>query len=224
MQPWNSRYVSIELITFLFGLQNLRLANVPLKLNSSGPFQTGTKLNFTSAALNGTIPAQVCLSPLVCCTTTYIYTTPHQNLTCQFLAGGLPTAIPQPLSNCSVPANMTGPLYVFVTNTSQPLANNIRDAATGTIVAGPAMIFVDNQKDALAMAARPGVNSTVTANGTSTTKGTSTTSASFAAPTTIILTSATPSPSTVMSSWTVLTTTISPSQASAIIASSGMPA
>jgi hypothetical protein len=149
----------------------------------------------------------------------------RQNLTCQFLAGGLPATISQPFTECSVPPNITGPMYVFVTNSSQPLANSIRDAATGTIVAGPAMIFIDNQQDALAMAARPGLNSTTTTNGSTTTSGSTTTTGSFAAPTTITLSPPTPSPSTVSSSSqsrTVVTTTISPSQASAILAS--MPA
>ncbi|OAX40139.1 hypothetical protein K503DRAFT_738115 [Rhizopogon vinicolor AM-OR11-026] len=185
-------------------------ANVPLQLNSSGPVLAGTELNFTSTALNGTLSST--------------------NLSCQFLAGGLSAAIVQPLCECSVPQNVTGPLYVFVTNSSQPLANNIRDAATGTIVAGPTLIFIDYQQDALAMAARPGLNSTVTTNGTSTT------TASFAAPTTITLASATPSPSAVSATPSlstvsatlspstvpaqgIVTTTISPSQASAILAS-----
>lgn len=144
----------------------------------------------------------------------------RQNLYCQFLAGGLPTAISQPLSMCSVPQNITGPLYVFVTKDSQPLMNNIRDAATGTIVAGPTLIFIDNQPNALAMAARPGLKSTVAV------AGSPTTTSSFAAPTITLTTSSpsissTPSSSVashVTSSWTV-TTTISPSQASAIIAS-----
>lgn len=190
-------------------------ANVPLKLNTSGPIQAGTKLNFTSAALNGTIPVE--------------------QLSCQFLAGGLPVAVSQPLSNCSVPANITGSMLVFVTNTSQPLANNIRDAATGTIVAGPTMIFIDNQQDALAIAARPGLNSTVATNGTSQTT-------SFAAPTTVTLTPATPSivasvtvtssvistsqaatPTTVTNGWTAVTKTISPSEASGILASAVTP-
>lgn len=185
-------------------------ANVPLKLNSTGPVQAGTKLNFTSTALNGTIPVE--------------------QLSCQFLAGGLSAAISQPLSNCSVPANITGSMLVFVTNSSQPLANNIRDAATGTIVAGPTMLFVDNQQDALALAARPGLNSTVVNNGT--TNATT----SFAAPTTVTLTPATPStvsssavvtstvlsttaPTTATNSWTAVTRTISPSEASGILAS-----
>lgn len=189
-------------------------ANVPLQLNNSGPVQAGTKLNFTSAsaAQNGTIPVE--------------------NLFCQFLAGGLPVAISQPLSNCSVPANVTGSMLVFVTNSSQPLANNIRDAATGTIVAGPTMIFIDNQQDALAIAARPGLNSTVT------TSGTSSATTSFAAPTTVTLTPATPStvasgdvtstvtstsqtmaPTTVTNNWTAVTRTISPSEVSSILAS-----
>lgn len=187
-------------------------ANVPLRVNSSGPIQVGTKLNFTSAALNGTIPVE--------------------KLSCQFLAGGLPVAISQPLSNCSVPANVTGSMLVFVTNSSQPLANNIRDAATGTIVAGPTMIFIDDQQDALAVAARPGLNSTVTASGTSNV------TTSFAAPTTMSLTpitsstimsgtvtpvvtptSQTMAPSIFTSGWTAVTKTISPSEASNIHAS-----
>lgn len=185
-------------------------ANVPLKVNNSGPIQAGTKLTFTSAALNGTV----------------------ENLSCQFLSGGLPVAISQPLSNCSVPANVTGPMLVFVTNSSQPLANNIRDAAIGTIVAGPTMIFIDNQQDALAIAARPGLNSTVT------TSSTSHATTSFAAPTTVTLTPATPSTvtrgtvtssvtstsratasTTVTNDWTAVTRTISPSEVSSILAS-----
>ncbi|KAG1753171.1 ferritin-like domain-containing protein [Suillus lakei] len=171
-------------------------ANVPLKLNTSGLIQAGTKLNFTSAALNGTIPVE--------------------QLSCQFLAGGLPVAVSQPLSNCSVPANITGSMLVFVTNTSQPLANNIRDAATG-------------------YHPRPGLNSTVATNGTSQTT-------SFAAPTTVTLTPATPStvasvtvtssvistsqaatPTTVTNGWTAVTKTISPSEASGILASAVTP-
>lgn len=187
-------------------------ANVPLQVNGSGPIQAGAKLNFTSAALNGTIPIET--------------------LSCQFLAGGLPVAISQPLSDCSVPANVTGSMLIFVTNSSQPLANDIRDAATGTIVAGPTMIFIDNQPDALATAARPGLNSTGISSGTPNA------TTSFAAPTTVTLTPAAPStvvsatvtstvtsasqtmaPTTVSNSWTAVTTTISPSEASSILAS-----
>ncbi|KAG2119164.1 ferritin-like domain-containing protein [Suillus discolor] len=212
-------------------------ANVPLRVNNSGSIQAGTKLTFTSAAFNGTIPVE--------------------KLSCQFLAGGFPVAISQPLSNCSVPANVTGPLLVFVTNSSQPLANNIRDAATSTIVAGPTLIFIDNQQDALAIAARPGLNSTVahpitssttitltpvtssramSSTVTSTVKSTLTPATSSRAMSstvtlTMASTSATPSraisvtstvtivPTTVSTDWTAVTKTISPSEASGILAS-----
>ncbi|KAG1902894.1 ferritin-like domain-containing protein [Suillus fuscotomentosus] len=217
-------------------------ANVPLRVNNSGSIQAGTKLTFTSAALNGTIPVG--------------------ELSCQFLAGGFPVAISQPLSNCSVPANVTGPLLVFVTNSSQPLANNIRDAATSTIVAGPTLIFIDNQQDALAIAARPGLNSTVAPSGTSNPITSSTTitltqvtssramsstvtstktstltlaTSSKAMSGTVTLTMASTStpatqsravtstvtivPTTISNGWTAVTTTISPSEASGILAS-----
>ncbi|KAG0698856.1 ferritin-like domain-containing protein [Suillus ampliporus] len=179
-------------------------ANVPLQLKSSGPVQAGTKLNFTSTALNGTIPTE--------------------KLSCQFLAGGLPVAISQPLAGCSVPPNITGPMYVFVTNGSQPLVNSIR--TNGTIVAGPTMLFIDNKQDALGIAARPGLNSTVANNGSSHA------TMSFARPTTVILTPAasgavtspvtrtqTMSLTTVTNNWTAVTKTISPSEASGIISS-----
>lgn len=196
-------------------------ANVPLRVNNSGSIQAGTKLTFTSAALNGTIPVG--------------------ELSCQFLAGGFPVAISEPLSNCSVPANVTGPLLVFVTNSSQPLANNIRDAATSTIVAGPTLIFIDNQQDALAIAARPGLNSTVAPTSTSNPITSSTTitltpvtssramSSTVTSTKTSTLTLATSSkavtstvtivPTTVSNGWTAVTTTISPSEASGILAS-----
>ncbi|GAA5888727.1 hypothetical protein JCM5296_000084 [Sporobolomyces johnsonii] len=66
-------------------------------------------------------------------------------LTCQMITGGLTAALTFPANACVVPTGIDGPVAVYLTNTSTPLATNIVVQDTLTIVAGPGFIFVDSQ-------------------------------------------------------------------------------
>jgi len=84
------------------------------------------------------------------------------------LAGGLPSTISLPLSQCIVPKGITGPVALWVTSDSQPLINNPRDRAVDKLVAGPTMAFLDNKPQILGQIARnpggapPSVTNTIT--------------------------------------------------------------
>lgn len=70
-------------------------------------------------------------------------------LFCQMLQGGMPFSLSQPLSACTVPTGMTGPVAVFVTKDIQPVNNNARDRSAASVLAGPAMFFIDDEPQAL---------------------------------------------------------------------------
>lgn len=114
-------------------------------------------------------------------------------LSCQMLAGGMPFSLSLPFSQCVVPSGITGPVAIYVTNDTQPLNNNARDKFLGNIVAGPTMAFLDNKPEALSGLAIVGSDNTSVSSGS----GSGTTTAST----------------------TVSTSTISPDEASSIVAS-----
>ena len=64
------------------------------------------------------------------------------------LIGGAPFSISQSLSSCIVP-NITGPVAIFITNSSQPLANNQQIQFAEEIVMGPTLTFIDSGADAI---------------------------------------------------------------------------
>ncbi|BGP01846.1 hypothetical protein NBRC10513v2_005486 [Rhodotorula toruloides] len=66
-----------------------------------------------------------------------------QVLFCQMIVGGAPVALVFPAHSCIVPSCISGPVSVYLTSTSQPLASNTIIQNTAVIVAGPALIFVD---------------------------------------------------------------------------------
>ncbi|GAA5847937.1 hypothetical protein JCM9279_003500 [Rhodotorula babjevae] len=82
-------------------------------------------------------------------------------LTCQLLLGGQPVALTFPATECCVPAGVDGPVAVYLTNASTPLATNVVIQAQQTIVAGPGFIFVDAEITVLASVLSPfvGANS-----------------------------------------------------------------
>lgn len=136
------------------------LANPPLTVTNSIPLQTGTKLNFRSPVLNQTTSENVshCLS-----TTDGLsnYTLAKQ-LSCKIVTGGSNAFIYQPMSGCMVPANVTGPMYVFITDdqTVMKSPSNMNGTTnSSTVVAGPALLFVD-QPDFIGKQIRPGLNAT----------------------------------------------------------------
>ncbi|BGP33870.1 hypothetical protein JCM10296v2_005676 [Rhodotorula toruloides] len=68
-----------------------------------------------------------------------------QVLFCQMIVGGAPVALVFPAHSCIVPSGISGPVSVYLTSTSQPLASSTIIQNTAVIVAGPALIFVDVQ-------------------------------------------------------------------------------
>ncbi|KAF8845586.1 hypothetical protein BDN67DRAFT_1064880 [Paxillus ammoniavirescens] len=192
-------------------------ANPPLTVMNGGSLVPGMKLNFSSPALNGTIP--------------------ENQLSCQIFAGGVNSSVFQSISDCAVPANISGPMYVFITEDQTTPGRRYTDktmkerSPTSNVVAGPALVFIDNEPDLIGNLIRPGLNGT-SGNGTLATAEPATASMTFAPPTTVTLvagnaTSSTPSSAAVTSAVTTpvptsmgaFTTTITPSQASAILAS-----
>lgn len=87
------------------------------------------------------------------------------------LAGGLPFSISLPFNQCVVPDGITGPVALWITSDAQPLANSVVDRAQNSIIAGPTMVFLDNQPQVLGQIVRaaasgsgssPSVTSTTT--------------------------------------------------------------
>ncbi|GAA6050628.1 hypothetical protein JCM3770_001496 [Rhodotorula araucariae] len=76
-------------------------------------------------------------------------------LTCQMLIGGQPVALTLPAQECVVPAGIDGPVAVYLTDSSTPLATSVIIQAQASIVAGPGLIFVDAQVSVLASVLSP---------------------------------------------------------------------
>ena len=135
------------------------------------------------------------------------------------MVGGASFAITLPYEQCIVPDKIDGPVALYVTSDSQPLANNIRDQATNTIVAGPTMAFIDTVPQDLASLAITGsAPSGSGSNSTSTSVPPPDASVSSALPTDSAAATATATDSAVVGSSTSLTT-ILPDVASSIISS-----
>ncbi|KAI0939057.1 hypothetical protein AcV5_000577 [Taiwanofungus camphoratus] len=113
-------------------------ANPSLQVTNTGPVSVGTALTFSSAAINGST----------------------DSMSCQMLIGGIAETISLPFNQCVVPQGVNGPVALYITSDDQPLDNNVRDQNTNTIVAGPAMAFIDAQSDLLSEAALSGTGST----------------------------------------------------------------
>lgn len=129
---------------------------------NSGALQAGMKLNFSSPALNGTIPENVSrfLFTLIRSIKLYLF----QQLSCKIVTGGLNASLHQSMDGCMVPASVTGPMYVFITKDNARMATKGPSNMNGTInsslvVAGPALLFV-NQPDFIGSLIRPGFNVT----------------------------------------------------------------
>lgn len=104
------------------------IPNQPLALKNQGQILAQTLLEFDSPVFS-----QVNVA----------------DLSCQMLVGGAAASISLPLSQCIVPDNLNGPVWIWITSNNQPLNANIAQRDATTIVAGPTAIFLDNQADAL---------------------------------------------------------------------------
>ena len=108
-------------------------ANTALKLTNTDPLAAGTQVQFDLSNANQTDTS---------------------SLFCQMMAGGMPFSLSQPLNNCMVPANVTGPVAVWVTKDDQPLANNARDRTDTNVLAGPSIVFIDTTVDVISQLVR----------------------------------------------------------------------
>jgi hypothetical protein len=107
-------------------------ANPTLSVTNTGPAAPGTKLEFSSAAINATT----------------------DGFHCQMIVGGATFARVLPINECVVPEDVTGAVAIFITSDANPLANNVRDRATNKLVAGPTFVFVDTTTELLGSSAR----------------------------------------------------------------------
>jgi hypothetical protein len=76
-------------------------------------------------------------------------------LFCQMTIGGATFSIPLPLNECVVP-DINGPVLIHVTSDGNPLANSVVDRATTQLVAGPLLTFIDTKPQALSLVSKSG--------------------------------------------------------------------
>jgi len=176
-------------------------ANPALAVTNNGTIAIGTKLEFSSAALNDS----------------------RSNFHCQMLVGGAPFSISLPIENCVVPDGINGAVAVWITSDDQPLNGGAVDRASNAIVAGPLMTFIDSQQELLGSLVRSGQNGSSSVGGSDGSPGSSTTTVNPAQASSILSslsTSATSSEATTTSSGAGATTTTSSDAAAAATASS----
>ncbi|QRV72945.1 cytochrome b2 (L-lactate ferricytochrome C oxidoreductase) protein [Ceratobasidium sp. AG-Ba] len=102
------------------------LANPALKVTNTGAVAPGTSLTFDSPALAGL---------------------DRSTLSCQMMTGGAAAAAVFPIDSCVVPQGIEGPVYIYITNQSQPLLNSQQNQNVAQIVAGPTGAFIDTKAE-----------------------------------------------------------------------------
>ncbi|KAJ7932778.1 ferritin-like domain-containing protein [Mycena leptocephala] len=107
-----------------------------LTVTNSGPIKVGDMITVSATNISGT-----------------------DNLFCNMILGGMPFAYNVPLSQCTVPAGVNGPIALWITSDDNPLINNVVNRDTTKQVAGPAIFFVDTQPEALGALVRGGSSS-----------------------------------------------------------------
>jgi len=113
-------------------------ANPALSVTNTGAVQVGTKLTFASAGIDNARKAN------------------QNDLSCQMLVGGAANSISLPFDNCVVPAGIDGPVYLYITNSTQPIQSNLKNQCSSCIIAGPTLAFLDTQPQFLGQLARAG--------------------------------------------------------------------
>jgi hypothetical protein len=119
------------------------------------------------------------------------------------LAGGMPFSLSLPIDQCVVPQGLNGAVAIWITSDDQPLNGGVIDRQSNAIVAGPLMTFIDIEVDQISVLVRNKGS-----------KGSNDSGSSSSSPG-----SDNSSMSSGMSSSFASTTTVSPSDAAAIIAS-----
>jgi hypothetical protein len=102
-------------------------ANAPLTITTKGAVGVGSQLTFSSPGITAAT---------------------GQTLSCQMLTGGDTVAKTFPIDKCVVPAGLNGPVYIYVTNTTD-FSGVLKDQCTNCIVAGPTLAFIDTEPQAL---------------------------------------------------------------------------
>ncbi|KIJ26974.1 hypothetical protein M422DRAFT_37980 [Sphaerobolus stellatus SS14] len=124
-------------------------ANLPLTITTQGTPSIGTQLSFSWTGM----PSDI------------------SGFNCQMLVGGQVNTISLPLSQCIVPEGINGAVALFITNDTQPLANNVvLRADANNIVAGPTMAFIDSNPSPLSQIVRTGVSSGASSTSTTVTE------------------------------------------------------
>ncbi|KZT55326.1 hypothetical protein CALCODRAFT_356040 [Calocera cornea HHB12733] len=67
---------------------------------------------------------------------------------CQWTSGASTEAVVQPITACATPA-INGYVFAWITNSSTPLSTDILTQNVNSVVAGPAIAFVDSQMEIL---------------------------------------------------------------------------
>jgi hypothetical protein len=126
LRPWYPRLVysihcALRSANLLFSI-----ANPALKVTNTGALAPGTTVTFDSPALTGLDRA---------------------TLSCQMMTGGVAAAASFPIDQCVVPQGLEGPVYIYITNTTQPLLNSQQNQNVASIVAGPTGGFIDTRQE-----------------------------------------------------------------------------
>ncbi|KAF8607786.1 hypothetical protein BDV93DRAFT_435554 [Ceratobasidium sp. AG-I] len=101
-------------------------ANPALTVTNTGALAPGTTVTFDSPALAGL---------------------DRSTLSCQMMTGGVANAASFPIDQCVVPQGLEGPVYIYITNTTQPLLNSQQNQNVASIVAGPTGGFIDTRQE-----------------------------------------------------------------------------
>ncbi|KAF7966399.1 hypothetical protein HWV62_38460 [Athelia sp. TMB] len=172
---------------FISGCDTGITPNAALAVTNTGSVTTGTTLSFSSSALNGSVDTSM-------------------------MIGDLPSAVVLPYSACTVPAGINGPVLIFVTSDDQALANDVVIQATETVLAGPAMAFIDIVTEEIDIVVKSGSSSSSGSGSSGNNSSGSGSSGSGSSSSASVTGTASASEST-------STTTISPGDASSIEAS-----
>lgn len=78
------------------------------------------------------------------------------------VVGGAPFAISLPIDQCVVPDGIDGVVYLYITNTTQPIQPNLANQFQQSIVAGPTIAFIDAKENSLSQLLVSGNNPSAT--------------------------------------------------------------
>jgi hypothetical protein len=139
------------------------------------------------------------------------------------LAASMPFSLTLPLNECVVPQGLNGAVAIWITSDDQPLNGGVIDRQSNAIVAGPLLTFIDIETDDISVLVRKKGGSSSSSNSSSNSSGSSNSSSSGSSSSDSSSSSSSSSYSMGSGSGSassfVSTTTVSPSDAGAIIAS-----